>query len=120
MLEKDKLTHNQGRELAELVFYDRGTPYVISYLKLMKLPVPAQMPRAVQKSVYNTLVFIAPLWAEIYCQDNERRQSFFNAKKVYMRLADTYNALGYKLIHLPLTSSNERINFILDHINKPD
>jgi predicted ATPase len=44
------------------VFFDRGVPDVIGYLRLMKLPVPDYMDKAANAFRYNRRVFVTPPW----------------------------------------------------------
>ena len=54
------------------VFFDRGVPDVLGYLRLLNLPVLPHMQRAADTFRYNSRVFIAPPWREIFQQDRER------------------------------------------------
>ena len=55
------------------VFFDRGVPDVVGYLRLSNLPVPAYFEKAAETFRYNRSVFIAPAWREIFQQDRERK-----------------------------------------------
>lgn len=94
------------------VFFDRGVPDTIGYLRLEGLPVPAPALRAAEIFRYNTRVFIAPPWPEIYAQDAERKQDFALAERTYQAMADSYGAAGYALVTLPRTSVEERVRFV--------
>jgi predicted ATPase len=95
------------------VFFDRGVPDVVGYLRLSKLPVPAYFEKAAETFLYNRCVFLAPPWQEIFQQDRERKQDFDEAVRTCEVLAETYKALGYELIELPRVSVAERVRFIL-------
>jgi predicted ATPase len=96
------------------VFFDRGVPDVIGYLRLMGLPVPAHIETAADKFRYSRRVFIAPPWREIFTQDTERRQDFAEAERTYAALAETYAGLGYELVELPRVSVAERLQFMVN------
>jgi predicted ATPase len=51
------------------VFFDRGVPDVIGYLRLMRLPVPLHIEKAAEEFRYGRRVFIAPPWREIFTPD---------------------------------------------------
>ena len=51
------------------VFFDRGVPDVVGYLRLLGRPVPEHMQKAVDAFRYNRRVFIAPPWREIFRRD---------------------------------------------------
>jgi predicted ATPase len=95
------------------VFFDRGVPDVVGYLRLSKLPVPAYFEKAAEIFRYNHRVFMAPPWQEIFQQDRERKQDFNEAARTYEVLAETYQAFGYELIELPRVPVAERVRFVL-------
>jgi predicted ATPase len=95
------------------VFFDRGVPDVVGYLRLSNLSVPTYFEKAAETFRYNRSVFIAPAWREIFQQDRERKQDFDEAVRTYEVLAETYNGLGYELIELPRVPVAERVRFVL-------
>ena len=106
-------SYRMAQQQAGPVFFDRGVPDVVGYLRLSKLPVPAYFEKAAETFRYNRRVFIAPPWQEIFQQDRERKQDFAEAVRTYEVLAETYQALGYELMELPRVSVTERVRFIL-------
>jgi len=102
------------------VFFDRGVPDVLAYLRLIGVPAPQHIQNAAQKFRYNQTVFIAPPWPEIFSQDRERKQDFSEAIRTYDSLAAIYQALGYKLLEIPRTPIAHRASFIVDHLGKPN
>jgi predicted ATPase len=99
------------------VFFDRGIPDVVGYLRLMSLPVPPSMDHAARIFRYDRRVFIAPPWTEIFAQDHERRQTFEEAVRTYESMVQTYSSYEYELVTLPLTSVSARAEFILNRVN---
>lgn len=95
------------------VFFDRGIPDTIGFLKLNDLVVPTHMLEAAMLHRYQRCVFIAPPWPEIFIQDAERRQTLAEAERTYAAMVETYSSFGYKLVQLPLAPVEERIRFIL-------
>lgn len=98
------------------VFFDRGVPDCIGYLRLTGLPVPAHMLRAAELYRYNRLVFLAPPWRQIFHRDTERRQDFAEAVRTFEALASTYADLGYELAELPCAPVEERRRFVLEKL----
>ena len=94
------------------VFFDRGVPDVIGYLRLCELPVPPHMYEAAKVIQYNRTVFLAPPWSEIFGQDAERKQDFEEALRTFDVMQQTYRELGYEIALLPKSSVQERVNFI--------
>jgi len=100
------------------VFFDRGVPDVVGYLRLLGLPVPSHMEKAAAMFRYNRRVFIAPPWPGIFTQDSERRQTLEEAERTYAALAETYPRFGYELVTLPRLPVAERLRFILDAVSE--
>ena len=98
------------------VFFDRGVPDVLGYLRLAGLPVPEHVQKAAAEFVYNRTVFIAPPWLEIFHQDVERKQDFDEAKRTYESLFSTYKELRYELVELPRVAVEDRVKFILGRV----
>lgn len=117
MLEWDLRSYRDAQTHAGSVFFDRGIPDVIGYLRLSGLSVPAQMTKAAQDFRYHRRVFIAPPWLEIYAQDAERKQDFDEAQRTYDAMVETYSGLGYELVELPRASVDERVRFVVNSIS---
>lgn len=100
----------------QLVFFDRGIADVMAYLILSHKAAPEKYWEAARKHRFNRTVFIAPPWEEIYETDNERLETFEFAVTLHETLVQLYHDLEYDLIELPKTSLEERIKFVLDHV----
>ncbi len=101
------------------VFFDRGVPDVLGYLRVLSLPVPDHMQRAADAFRYNRRVFISPPWQEIFRQDRERKQGFDEAKRTHDAMAATYTALGYDLVEIPRSPVEARARFVLENVGPP-
>ncbi|WP_395450866.1 AAA family ATPase [Aminobacter sp. UC22_36] len=97
------------------VFFDRGVPDVIGYLRLIGLKVPAHVEKAAEEFRYNRKVFVLPHWPEIFAQDNERKQDEDEARRTHASMVETYAACGYDLVELPKAPVEERLAYILDN-----
>ena len=100
------------------VFFDRGLPDVIGYLRLEGLPVPDHMMRAARYCRYARAVFLFPPWPQIYCEDQERKQSPQRAAETFRTMVAVYNELGYDLIEIPKASVGERTGFLLAAVRR--
>lgn len=96
--------------------FDRGLPDIIGYLRVEGLPIPDHLKQAAEQFRYNTHVFIAPHWPEIYQHDAERKQDPDTARRTYEVMVAVYTALGYELIELPRTSVEDRGRFVREQI----
>ncbi|HIP79651.1 MAG TPA: ATPase, partial [Kiloniellaceae bacterium] len=95
------------------VFFDRGLPDIVGYLRLEGLPVPEHILRAAQDRRYARQIFLFPPWPEIFTGDAERKQTAEVAAATCRVMAETYSELGYELIEVPRAGVAERARFIL-------
>ncbi len=116
MLDWEMRSYRMAEREIGAVFFDRGIPDVLGYLRLMSLPVPEHMAAAAEQFRYNRRVFIAPPWPEIFQPDRERKQNFEEAIRTYAALAEAYTGLGYELIELPRAEVEERARFVSDMV----
>ncbi len=98
------------------VFFDRGVPDVMGYLRLCQLPIPEHMKIAAKLFRYNSTVFIAPPWQEIFHPDRERKQDFEEAIHTYEALVETYQEQKYSLVELPRVPLNQSVEFVLSRV----
>ena len=110
-----KLQHTNAPQ-GRTHFFDRGIIDVIAYLKHDKLAVNNEIMEMAKQFPYNKTVFYTPIWAEIYTNDNERKEDIITAKNIENVLLTTYQSFGYNLVEVPKLTVNERIAFILSKI----
>ncbi|WP_372424364.1 AAA family ATPase [Salinarimonas chemoclinalis] len=103
-------------DASRTTIFDRGLVDPIGYLTVCGLEVPAHFHEAARTYRYNTTVFIAPPWEEIYARDAERQQSFDLAGATHDAMVRVYGQAGYRLVPLPLAGVEERAAFVLDAI----
>ena len=100
---------------SKYIFFDRGIPDVKAYLDYYKTEHPDVFLEKCKNYSYDLVFHFMP-WEAIYTQDNERYESFDEAKKNDFFITKTYHALGYELINVPFKSINERVNFIINSL----
>ena len=88
----------------------------LAYMKLQNIPIPQQMLTDLKTHRYESKVFIAPSWDEIYNQDSERLESFEEAIAIDKSLREIYQLFDYELVNIPFTTVEERVKFILSQI----
>ncbi|MFB9978478.1 AAA family ATPase [Mesorhizobium kowhaii] len=113
MLSWEMRSYQVACEQTGPVFFDRGVPDTLGYLRLTDLPVPEHVMHAAERFRYASRVFIAPPWQEIFTQDAERKQTLDEAERTYHALVNTYTELGYELVPLPLAPVEVRLRFVL-------
>ncbi|GAB1380593.1 AAA family ATPase [Pararhodobacter aggregans] len=100
------------------VFFDRGIPDVIGYLSLYEGHVPAHVIRAARLYRYHPTVLLAPPWPEIFEQDEDRGQDFDEAVATAQAMEQAYAEAGYDLLPLPLAPVAERVDFVLELLDR--
>lgn len=116
MLGWELRSYHEASSLEGPIFFDRGVPDVVGYLRVCGLDVPAHIQSAAEQFRYNRRVFLAPPWREIFHEDEERKQSWAEAVATFEAMVNTYEALGYEIALLPLISVEERVAFVREHI----
>jgi len=94
----------------ELVFFDRGLPDIIAYLRHAGLSPAPRLFLSARR--YTPCVFLAPPWAEIYAQDPERPQTYADAVALHAQLDRAYRDCGFAVVPLPRASVAERVDFV--------
>ena len=103
------------QEKTNSVFIDRGIPDVLAYMHYIGDSYPTFFDEACKTHRY-THVFILPPWQEIYISDNERYETFEQAKLIHNHLVETYEKYGYQLTEVPKNNLESRITFILNNL----
>ena len=101
-----------SEHMEEIVFYDRGIPDVLAYMDYFKQSYGDKFINACQNYRYDN-IFLLPPWEAIYSSDNERLESFEEAKEIHNQLEKTYTHYGYQPIIVPPASIEERKAFVL-------
>ena len=97
-------------------FFDRGIPDVLAYMDFFGQAYDEEFMAYCEIHRYDS-VFIVPPWEEIYISDNERLETFEEAKKIHLALMATYTQFGYNPIEVPKDEVHRRIDFILETLN---
>ena len=96
---------------SSFLFYDRGLPDITAYLDYNNAIYPEHFNDTCRVNRYDT-VFLLPPWKDIYKQDNERYESFKEAKNIYKFLLKGYRKYGYEIDEVPSGSLEFRTNYI--------
>ena len=105
-----------ARADAELTFFDRGLiDAAVALAHAGGTPLTDTLGSA---RLYDTPVFLAPPWPEIYRQDADRRHDLHAATEEYDRLTTALATLGYDTILLPKAPVQDRLAFVLAHTAK--
>lgn len=97
-----------------VIFFDRSFLEGVSYFQTLKIN---KYDYLINELRYYATIFMAPPWKEIFCEDDERKNTFENAVEEYERSLKCYVEYGYYLIELPKTSVKKRFQFIISTLN---
>lgn len=110
--------HQKASADEGIAFFDRAIPDIIAYLRVGGLPIEPSFYGVIERYSYQRLVFMAPPWATIYVNDQERWQTFSEATALHQALVDTYQSLNFTVVELPKVSVAERVIFVLTTIQQ--
>jgi predicted ATPase len=113
MLCWDMRSHHAAAGRERPVFFDRGVPDTIGYLRLCGIAVPQHMLKAADCFRYNARVLVTPPWREIYVRDSERSQTWEEAVRTHDIMVETYAGFGYEPVPVPCAPIGERLRFVL-------
>lgn len=112
-----KQYQNALQESSSLVFIDRGVPDILAYMHFIGDDYPDHFDHSCQECRYSK-VFVLPPWEEIYESDEARYENFEQAKVIYDHLKSTYAKYGYDLTEVPTGTVENRIDYILKHLQE--
>jgi predicted ATPase len=98
------------------VFLDRGIPDVLAYMDFANQQFPEEFVQTCLNYRYDAVIVLKP-WLEIFTNDDERYESFEEAKKIHSHLLQTYSRFNYQIIQLPQDTVENRIDFMLESLN---
>jgi len=102
---------------SEIIFMGRGVPDVACYLRPIGMPIFFdELMAACESYRYNTKVFMAPPWKEIYTTDTGRKQSWEEAVETHRQMVAVYKELEYKPLEIPRLPPAKRAEFILSSL----
>ncbi|WP_299504790.1 AAA family ATPase [uncultured Roseobacter sp.] len=97
-----------------LVFFDRGVVDAAVALD-HATGLPYRQTLGAHRH-YDSTVFLAPPWPEIFSQDDDRRHDLTAAKEEFQRLEAALEALGYDTCLLPKVPVAERVECVLSRL----
>ncbi len=106
----------KSKNSSKFTFFDRGRPDVYAYMEYDKVDVPEHFLNLGKTLRYHTKIFLTPAWKEIFENDAERKEDFYKAEQLEHYIHSTYKNLGYNVIIVPKSNVEERIRFILNHL----
>jgi len=99
----------------QTTFIDRGIIDTLAYFRYYNWKVPNFIQAMCNKAVYSDTVFLLEMLK--YEQDGKRVESESTARHMQELFADVYTDFGYHVVRVPVDTVENRLNFILSHIN---
>ena len=99
-----------------VVIFDRGMPDVLAYMDYFDQQYGEDFIQACEDNRYDEVVILPP-WEGIYKSDEERFESFEEAKAIHHELVKTYKYFDYTPVTLPTGTIDERTTIVTEIIN---
>ncbi len=96
-------------------FYDRGILDNLAYLRRDECPNESLEQQA-KDYPYHPDIFLMPPWEEIYSNDSVRWEDLDLMRSIDKALRSMYSRFGYQVIEVPKVGPEERMHFILEHL----
>jgi len=97
----------------DIVFLDRAIPDSLAYYHFLNLEPNIKLLNALKKVFYRK-IFILDLLPLV--NDYARREDQEEQKRIHQLLIEVYESFHFPLIHVPVLSPAERVDFILKHL----
>ena len=114
---REKQYHDAEKSTESIIFFDRGIPDIKAYLEFFNTKYPPIFSKKCISYKYDFIFHFSP-WETIYKTDNERYESFEESVLIDKFIVKTYTDLGYKIINIPFGKLEERVQFIVNYLNK--
>lgn len=97
----------------DLVFLDRAIPDALAYYRFLNLEVDEKLLAALSKTSYKRIFLLDYL---PFVQDYARKEDEAAQKKIHQLLTEVYEFLTFPIIHVPVITPDERLDFILKNL----
>jgi len=97
----------------KLVFLDRAIPDALAYYRFLSLEVDERLTKALETASYKKIFILSLL---PFVKDYARTEDEEAQKELHSLLIDVYTSLPSPVIHVPVLSPEERVNFILNNL----
>ena len=97
------------------IFFDRGLHDVLAYMDC--LGVSYDSCKFDPSGFPYDLALLLPPRKSIYIKDNERKEGFQEAKKLYFYIKKTYQTYNIPIVEVPFQSPEVRISTLLEYLD---
>ena len=96
----------------EIVFFDRGVPDSIAYYKLNGLDATEPFQKRGEVRYQNVFLFERLSFLTVPVRSEDEK----TARRLNRLIEESYQSLGYDIIHVPVLSVEERTEFVLERL----
>lgn len=96
-----------------LVFLDRAIPDALAYHRFLNLAQGKKLTEALRNVSYKKIFILDPL---PLVNDYARNENEEAQKKIHELITEVYESLPFPVIHVPVLSAVERVDFILKNL----
>lgn len=93
-------------------FADRGIPDQLAFARHRGFTPSPDLTEQATRYRYAPTVWVTPPWPEIYVNDPIRTETLEEAIRIHQAVIETFSALDYQMIELPLMPVKERADYI--------
>jgi predicted ATPase len=97
----------------ETVFLDRAIPDALAYYRFLDLSEDEKIREAIHRVSYKKVFILDPF---LLVQDSVRTEDEIAQKKIHGLLTEVYKSLPFPVVHVPVLSPEERVDFILKNL----
>lgn len=108
-----KLLQHANLHKDKMIFFDRGIPDTIAYLRANNLAVTQEIEKTLARYTYRK-VFHLDLVG--HATDHARTESLETAARIHAELARAYEELNIPVVTVPVMPVEERVKFILGNL----
>lgn len=110
-----QIAEEESLDVHELVFLDRALPDAMAYYQFLGLDYDDRLVEKCNKYCYRHVFILDPL---PLTNDYARKESEADQKKLHELITKVYESFPCPIVHVPVLPIIDRVNFILDHVNK--
>jgi len=97
----------------DMVFLDRAIPDALAYYRFLNLEVDERLTKAMETASYKKIFILSLL---PFIKDYARTEDEEAQKQLHSLLIEVYTSLPSPVIHVPVLSPVDRVNFILNNL----
>lgn len=108
-----QIAQEQQLSSNDVVFLDRAIPDALAYYRFLNLPADKKLHESLRRASYKKVFILDPLPLE---KDYARTEDETAQKEIHALLTAVYESLPFPIIHVPVLSPEERVDFILRNL----